>query len=283
MDAPTMTAGELGRRLALYLRAAKVTHSANLRGCPLLPKSRRSASCRGSYNLFLIWIKQLGLPAAARVFDVGANHGDFARAASVSYPAAQIWLFEPLPALWLELENLAQDYSGRWHVNRFAVGALPGELPLQVAADDDTISSFVGFSEAYHHRNAAGTAMQSIKTRVERLDDFCAGEEIDSIDLLKIDVEGFEFEVLAGGSEILRKTTAIIVEVSLIRKDGGDPAPLEQMITLLVHAGFHPVDLVPSVFSHDEPWKPLEYNVLARRRQPHDESSSPFATNADRH
>jgi FkbM family methyltransferase len=257
--------GKLLRKLTLYLRAAAATHSANLLGLPLMPKSRNSPFCRGSYNTFLLWIKQLRLSGAACIFDVGANHGDFAQAASACFPQARIWLFEPLPALWPKLERQAKGRESRWSIQRFALGAATGHLPLQVAEGDDGIGSFLGFSDEYRHGNPAATRVQSIDTRVERLDDFCAREDIHSIDLLKIDVEGFEFDVLAGSAEMLRYTTGLIIEISLIRQAGGSPEALSQMMTLLNGAGFHVVDLVPSLFSRDEPWRPLEYNLLARR------------------
>lgn len=257
---------QLGRKLALYLNAAAATRSGNLRGCPLLPKSRYSPSCRGSYNSFLLWIKQLGLGTPSHVLDVGANHGDFSRAVSACYARAQIWLFEPLPALWPALEILAEHYKPLWRVQPFALGANAAQLPFYVAQnDDDCIGSLVGFSDEYRRYNPTGEFSRSINIRVERLDDFCAQNDIQSIDLLKIDVEGFEFEVLAGGSQMLQNTTALIVEVSLIRRAGGSPDALGQMISLLIGCGFHLVDLIPSLFSPEEPWKPLEYNLLARR------------------
>lgn len=257
--------GKLLRKLSLYLRAAAATHSANLAGLPLLPKSRHTPSCRGSYNTFILWIKQLGLPRASQIIDVGANRGDFARAASACFPASRIWLFEPLPKLWPELERLAAYYKPPWSVQRFALGAAAGHLPLQVATGNDGIGSFLGFSDEYRHGTSAPIRMEAVDTRIERLDDFCAREGIQSIDLLKIDVEGFEFDVLAGGAQMLRHTTGLIIEISLIRKEGGAPEALEQMLRLLNRAGFYVIDLIPSLFSRLEPWKPLEYNLLARR------------------
>ncbi|MGI8820711.1 MAG: FkbM family methyltransferase [Chthoniobacterales bacterium] len=260
-----MLTGELRRKLALYLRAAAATRSANFPGLPFLPKSRDSASCRGGYNTFLLWMKQLGLADVRRIFDVGANHGDFASAAAAYYPGAQIWLFEPLPVLWPRLERLAQQHNPHWSVERFALGGRRGQLPLWVDEADDAIGSFLGFSGDYQRGHSLTTPGKAIETRVERLDEFCAETKISSIDLVKVDVEGFEFDVMTGAGEMLSRITAVIVEVSLIRRPADTDDPLEHMIGLLRRAGFHLVDLIPSLFSKEEPWKPLEYNLLARR------------------
>lgn len=256
---------DLRRKLAAYLRAAAATRSFNAAGLPLLPKSGDSVYSRESYNTFLIWIKQLGLPAAARILDIGANHGDFARAASSCYPRARVWLFEPLPTLWPQLERLARRSGGRWSVQQFALGAKQAVLPLQADDRDDAIASFLGFSDNYRRGNPAAAGTKSIPTRVMPLDDFCAQEEIPSIDLMKVDVEGFEFDVLAGAGRMLRNSSAVIIEVSLIRRAAGSADALERMLKVLTGAGFHLVNIIPSLFSRDEPWKPVEYNLLARR------------------
>ena len=258
------------RKLSLYARAAAATGSINLTGLPLLPKTwqgDRAPYNRGAYNEFLLCLKSLGLPTeTACVLDVGANHGDFARAASMSFPQAAVWLFEPLPGLADALAaQAARNVENHWHVQPFALGARSGRLPLQIDPGDDAIGSFVGFNEEYQQANPAAKPSETVEARVETLDGFCLSEKIDAIDLLKIDVEGFEFEVLAGGVSTLQFTRAVIVEVSLVRQAGERSAPLVEMLDLLTQAGFHIVDLLPSLFSNEEPWQPLEYNLLARR------------------
>ena len=50
---------------------------------------------------------------------------------------------------------------------------------------------------------------------ITTLDRFCSEEKIDDIDILKIDVQGYEVGVLRGASSILNKTRCCTVEVSL--------------------------------------------------------------------
>lgn len=51
------------------------------------------------------------------------------------------------------------------------------------------------------------------KIKVIKLDTFCLKNHIKKIDILKIDVEGFELQVLIGANKILANTNYIIIEI----------------------------------------------------------------------
>lgn len=263
-------------RVGVYLRAAYKTRSINWRGLPIIPKKFSSTipHNRASYNEFLLWIRDhLRLPDARIIFDVGANHGVFAQAASTCFPGATVSLFEPLPTLHPFLKKLAACYGDRWRFYPLAFGASGGRLPFHVDPSDDGIGSFVGFSGSYdslykqsHSGLSAILTAKVIDVSIEALDDFCEREGIKHIDLIKIDVEGFEFEVLDGARRMLRNTTAIIVETSLIRADEGKPEPLRKMINRLTDYGLYIVGVFPSFIQQsNKEERPCEYNILARR------------------
>jgi predicted DCC family thiol-disulfide oxidoreductase YuxK len=137
-------------------------------------------------------------------------------------------------------------------------------MPLYVA-QDDAIGSLAGFSEEYAAVNAGAKPSHQIECRVRTLDEVAAQHGIAAIDLLKIDVEGYEFEVLAGAGEALAKTKAVVVEVSLVRNPSRHSSALLKMLNLLTDAGFDIVRVIPSLFDRRESWKPVEFNILARR------------------
>lgn len=250
-----------------YLKAARIRRGPNFRGLPLIPKSlwKSAPRNREAFNQFILWIDRLALPEAERVVDVGANHGDFAQAAAALYPASQILLVEPLPMLHPELERRSAERGRRWSLARCALGSEPGTALLHLSDSGDDIGTLAGFSEEYEAANPRAQPGKSIQCKVRTLDNLCAERGIGRIDLLKIDVEGFEFEVLAGGASMLAKTTAVIVELSLIRRTGEADA-LERMLELLRLKGFALVEVHPSLFDPAEPWHPLEFNILARRK-----------------
>jgi FkbM family methyltransferase len=256
------------QKLGLYLRAVRETKSINWRGLPLIPKTLSPGLPynRAAYNEFLLWIRQSSRLREARIiFDVGANHGVFAQAASTCFPDATIFLFEPLPALRRYLESQARRHGNHWRFHPLALGASNGRLPFHIDPADDTIGSLTGFSKSYIQLAGARDTM-IVDVPIATLDNFCQREEIKQIDLIKIDVEGFEFAVLDGASEMLSNTTAIIIETSLIRTAEGKPAPLLEMVSRLTRYGFYIVGLFPSFApGAKEQGRPQEYNIIARR------------------
>ena len=254
-------------KIARYFEACWKAGGLNLMGLPLLPR-RLFPSVphnRTSYNDFLIWISLLGLRDVSVVVDVGANHGDFSEAASRSFPAARVLLFEPLPVLQPILERRCRRHAPLWKLETCALSDAEGTLDLHVAPDRDEIGSLKGFSRSYLEVTAAAGEVRKIPCRVRRLDDVVREAGIGQVDLLKIDVEGAEFEVLAGAKDMLASTRSLVVEVSTIREENAAENALLRLLRLLDGHGFHPVAILPSLYSPSHPWMPVEFNVLARR------------------
>jgi FkbM family methyltransferase len=140
---------------------------------------------------------------APTIVDIGANIGQFCSAAKLFYPAATVLSFEPDPDSYAQLVANTDRLN---LVRTFNVG----------------LGSTRGMMTFYRHQlsvmssftTAPGEHYSSeIKLPVERLDDVLT--DVDRIDLLKIDVEGFEYQVLAGAESVLQRTGAVIVEVRL--------------------------------------------------------------------
>lgn len=249
-----------------YFRASGVLGNLNLKGMPFLPKGLFNLPIhnRQAYNEFVSWIYLLRLNSASWVVDIGANHGDFAEAAAVCFPDVNILLVEPLPQLHDELQRRCTRHSGKWLLEKSAAGAEENVQQLNVASNQDAIGSLVGFGPDYQRVNPQSAIIQ-IPCKVRRLDSFVTERKISSIDLLKIDVEGFEFEVIKGAVRALERTRALIIEVSLVRREMRDTNPLVAMLDLLSRYGFQIVNVFPSLFDPACPWWPVEFNVLARK------------------
>jgi FkbM family methyltransferase len=221
---------------------------------------------RTSYNEFILWIKSLGLPSASWIVDVGANHGDFAQAASTVFPDASILLIEPVPILQSEIERRSSGRALRWFLEPCAAGAHAGTAELVIDPTDDAIGSLAGFSEEYLRANPSVAAGGSVTCIVKPLDKILTDRQIKSVDLVKIDVEGFEFEVLNGFQQFLPLVRSIIIEVSLLRlSKAGAIHPVVAMSSCLTENGFEIVAVIPSLYAARESWRPVEFNILARR------------------
>ena len=254
-------------KIALYFQACWKTRGLNLTGLPILPR-RLIPSLphnRTCYNDFLIWISLLGLKDVSVVLDVGANHGDFSEAVCNTFPSARVLLFEPLPKLQPILERRCQRRAPLWKLETCALSDQEGTLDLHIAPERDEIGSLKGFSRSYLESTAAAGEIRKIPCRVRRLDDVVREAGIGHVDLLKIDVEGAEFDVLAGATTMLVTTESLVVEVSTIREENAAENALLRLLRLLDAHGFQPVAILPSLQSPAHPWMPVEFNVLARR------------------
>lgn len=129
--------------------------------------------------------------------DVGANIGSYTVLASAVCGAASIAI-EPDPITMEALKrNVSVNGLGRAVTTvEAAVGRSEGEVSFTVGRD--TVNQV-----------AADGDQNTRRVRVLRLDDLLAGK---SPTFIKLDVEGYEAEVLAGASETLRNPALLALE-----------------------------------------------------------------------
>jgi FkbM family methyltransferase len=137
------------------------------------------------------------LPDEPVIFDVGANHGEYAHAAYTSRPRAHVHCFEPSVATF---RILSETLSGTSAVlNNTGLGAENSEATLFSTGDGSGLASL-----SKRRLDHFGVTMDSQETvQIKSLDSYCDDRSIDTIDLLKIDVEGHEMDVLRGASRML--------------------------------------------------------------------------------
>ncbi|MFO1522273.1 MAG: FkbM family methyltransferase [Kiritimatiellia bacterium] len=254
-------------KLLAFLDACRASRSLNLRGLPVWPKRLFPflPYHRTSYNAFLCWIRKLQLPGSTWIVDAGANHGDFSEAASASFPGTNVLLFEPFPQLFPELERRCRRHHPRWILETCALGDREDTQNLYISPAHDAVGSLKGFPDSYRRTSATTDDITSIPCRVRPLDGILAERGIGRIDLLKIDVEGAEFEVLRGAENTLGNTLSVIIEVSTIRDMDQGRTALLRLLALLEEHRFRTVAVLPSLYSRKDPWLPADFNVLARK------------------
>lgn len=159
------------------------------------------------------------------IIDVGANKGDFAlHAAKLAGSTGKVIAFEPVQYTFNYLqENISQTPAAAKiiELNRFAVGNSVGEITINTFPE-----SFFGWNTlgnpTMEYQGQQITPTKSEIVPITTLDAFCEKRGINNIDLLKIDVEGFEPEVIAGASTLLasKRIHHIIFEISLAPLQG---------------------------------------------------------------
>jgi FkbM family methyltransferase len=146
--------------------------------------------------------------AGGAVLDVGAHVGFFAISigARLRENGGVVYAFEPLEGNFDRLiEHIAlNDLESTIKPIRLALGSDSGEVALSKCEDHpgSTGNAFV------LGRGVAG--VETCTARSARLDDVAIEFGIDSCDLIKVDIEGCEFDFLRGGREFIQRHKPLI-------------------------------------------------------------------------
>lgn len=146
------------------------------------------------------------------VIDVGANVGQFAVACTKLCAGAAVHSFEPVPDSVKKLRrNVAK--LGNVSVYPIALGGKSGEVIFHVNSHSHS-SSILPLGEA--HRNAFPWAQEThtIKVPICTLDVAMESIPLDGPVLLKLDVQGYEPQVLEGATQTLKRVDYVLLETS---------------------------------------------------------------------
>ena len=148
------------------------------------------------------------------VIDVGANRGQFALIARKVYPQAIIHSFEPLEEPGQIFKRVFAD-DPKVTLHPCAIGRERTTATIHITREDDS-SSLLPItkmqSEIFPGATEKGTRQVSVLPLSEALGNL----SIPPASLLKIDVQGFELEVLKGSEDILNKFSNLYIECSFI-------------------------------------------------------------------
>jgi FkbM family methyltransferase len=160
-----------------------------------------------------------GLPGIRTVVDIGANVGQFALTARNSFPDSRIIAFEPLDGAARTWRSVFADDPHTTLIES-AVGPLAGETVIHLSGRADS-SSLLAITEK-QDEIFPGTAGIGIRTiRVTRLCDSLKRDEIQTPALLKVDVQGYELQVLLGCEDLLDRFDWIYIECSFMELYAG--------------------------------------------------------------
>lgn len=136
-------------------------------------------------------------------FDVGANVGYMtAIGAGLVGKEGSVHSFEPVPYTYEKLRRVA-DLNPQYKIftNNVAVGASNGSLNMHCALPPHT-----GGSTLLDESLNEFSKYSKIKVPVVTLSEYAKDKKISNISLIKIDVEGFEFQVIKGLSDYFNHT-----------------------------------------------------------------------------
>lgn len=183
------------------------------------------------------------------VFDVGANVGDWSKMAADAFRNAKVYAFELSESTRVKLkDNLANP---RHVVSEFALGSMNGEIEYKNYGDLSTVNTLV--DTTYHDAKIPFTREVA---QLQTGDTFLATANIDQVDLLKIDVEGAEYQVLEGFKQSLKdhKIRVIQFEYGYANGDAGN---LMKDFYELLSAGYE----IGKIWSAGVRFAPFDYRM----------------------
>ena len=137
------------------------------------------------------------------IFDVGAHHGETLLSLRENFPSATIHCFEPDPESIEILTSCASAFKNV-KVHSFALGDAPAQAEFHRNSESMTNSLLPSSTESLKSDYASYTVTKDvIHVPVKTLDEVCAKEKIEWIDILKTDCQGYDLRVLQGGKELI--------------------------------------------------------------------------------
>jgi FkbM family methyltransferase len=199
------------------------------------------------------------------VLDVGANEGQYASALRRYGYKGKIVSFEPIDPAFSRLMRRANRDHG-WEAIQLALGSDTRTTRMHVANNGGASSSLLAMTPL--HRTAAPLAEYTHETEVmvTRLDalasDLLAGSKRPA---LKLDVQGYELNVLAGCAATLDLMVAIQVELSLAPLYIGGPLH-EDVLRYLGQRGFKLFHMAPGFWDRST-GELLQYDAVFVRKE----------------
>lgn len=162
------------------------------------------------------------------VVDVGAFHGDWSLMAREIWPETQITMLEANREKSAILKSVAERIGAR--------------LAFEVLGPEDD-------REVVFHVMESGSSVLPENSPLARREEVRHARRLDTLlkadqpDFLKLDVQGYELEVLRGAPDILSHAQAVLLEVSLIEINQGAPLMVD-VVGFMAERGFDVCDIL---------------------------------------
>jgi FkbM family methyltransferase len=176
------------------------------------------------------------------VFDVGANIGQSIENFRHYFACPAIHSFEPSPQAFLELRRRTMDVPDL-ALSNVALGARSGQHVFFESAAGSPMSSLLPpGSECW----GGGGIRDTLQVNLGTIDEYCAQHEIERIDILKIDTQGYDLEVIKGASAMLQMHSIHLIHMEIIFGDMYQGIPrMDEVYAYLADRGLVLVTFYP--------------------------------------
>lgn len=200
------------------------------------------------------------------VFDIGANKGQYATGIIDAGYVHKIVSFEPLTSAHSVIENESKKYKNWTVAPRCAIGSKKEEIEINISANSVS-STLLNMLDSHYEGAPDSKIIGKEKVQVYPLDQIeMEYNKLAKNIFLKIDVQGFEQEVLKGAQTIINKAKGIEMEISLIPLYENQNWLLPQVLEYMNLKGFQLNSIAPA-FTDNKTGVVLQCNGIFFRKK----------------
>ncbi len=161
----------------------------------------------GAYNNFK-WLVDENIQT---IIDVGANSGQFVNYFGPHLPGVKFHSFEPIKSVFEQLNKNVSEYN----VVTYNLGLGSSNEEMEINVNTFSPSSSILELTELHKSNfkQAKEIVAKERIQIKKMDDVFENISLKDNVLLKIDVQGFEEEVIKGGLNVIDRSHIIVIEV----------------------------------------------------------------------
>lgn len=153
------------------------------------------------------WIQELNIET---IIDIGANEGQFIKKIGPILPNAQIFAFEPIQHCYNNL--LASTKGEKIIAYNLGLSDSSGKAEINISNNKES-SSILNMKELHTSTFEESIFVAKETIELKRLDEVLSLSQLKKNFLIKLDVQGYEEKVIAGGELIFLSAAVLIVEV----------------------------------------------------------------------
>jgi len=162
--------------------------------------------------------------------DIGAYDGQWTLHFRREFPSCRVLMIEGMESKAVRLRQVSEQSGGAIDFRIAILGAVPGQTVRWIEMDSG--SSVLEEHSAYPRDET---------TRTLSTLDQILGSDMPPVDFMKLDVQGYELEVLRGATRVMEHAQAIFLEVSLLPINDGCPL-IHEVMEFMAARGFRLLD-----------------------------------------